>query len=144
MQCRCIPVITTPEDDKKTGRKIVRILWIHKKYRSSLFAKYILFCDVMCGFYRPSNQFPDKIGFEYYFIHCSRKYMEHVNFKQLTLKLVFQKLDKLWAKPNNQPYTINVTTHRPSSTTDSHHMHGQDRMLLTALHDAELFDMHWN
>jgi len=33
----------------------------------------------------------------YYFIHCSCKYMEHVNFNQLTLthSVFEQKMDKL-------------------------------------------------
>jgi hypothetical protein len=32
----------------------------------------------------------------YYFIHCSRKYTERVNFNQLTLTpSVFEKMDKL-------------------------------------------------
>jgi hypothetical protein len=39
------------------------------------------------------------------------------------------------------PYTINVTTHRPASTTVITYT-GQYTMLLTAVHDAELLDMH--
>jgi len=37
--------------------------------------------------------------------------------------LLFEKWANYEQNKTNLPYTINVTTHRPASTTDSHHMH---------------------
>jgi hypothetical protein len=84
---------------------------------------FVLRCNVMWLIIFMQISFQIKRGFIYYFIHCSCKYMKHVNFNQLTwTPFMFEKNGQIM-NTTKLTYMINVTTHTPARTTGSHHMH---------------------
>jgi hypothetical protein len=92
---------------------------------------FVLWCNMWLWIFIQIS-FQLKRGIIYYFILCSYKYMEHVNFNQLTMTpSLFNLHENMWQDTDQLALQAVITCT------------WYYRMLLTVV-DTEMFDTHWN